>query len=252
MNEIYQTGNVSNFTVNIDYYSGPLNALLEILLKKRDTIYQIRISEIIKEFVKFLDGHLHNRLEELSGFLYVISIMLDLKSKSLIPSRNEKPILADEPDTTAILKKREAEYRAFRKTSEYFSKLIQSEETYFLREAQVEEQLFDILNEIFKKIKIKDLHDAALRFLSVKQEKFNYTEFYGKKSVKNIFQEIKRIKSILNSKDNVSFKEITRDYIEMIDIVVAFLSILELYKSEAIDIEQFEIFGEIIIKKISA
>ncbi len=252
MNEIYKTGKNSSFLVNIDFYSGPLSVLLEILLKKKDTIYQVKISEIIKEFIKYTKNNIKNRLEELSGFIYIISIMLDIKSKSLIPSRNEKTAPNEETDDTAILKEREREYRAFRGVSEYFLELIENEEAYFLREAPVEDHLSDFLSEIFKKIKIKDLYEAALRLVSVKEEKFNFTEFYNKKNIKNIFQEIKRIKNILNSKNNISFKELTTDYVEMIDIVIAFLSILELYKNETIDIEQFEIFGEIIIKKISA
>lgn len=251
MNKIYKTGKNSNFFVNTGSFNGPLNLLLEILLKKKDTIYQIRISEIIKDFIKFTAGNIKNRLEELSGFLYIISIMLDLKSKSLIPSRSEAPE-AEETEATAILKRRENEYRQFRRISEYFSELIENEEIYFLREAPVEDQLFDVLDEMFKDIEIKDLHNIALKLLFAKEEKFNLTEFYNKKRIKNIFQEIRRIKNILNSKNNISFKELTSDYVELIDIVISFLSILELYKNEAIDIEQFEIFGEIIIKRISA
>ena len=39
---------------------------------------------------------------------------------------------------------------------------------------------------------------------------------------------------------------------DVMDIVISFLSILELYKNEEIDIEQFELFGEIIIRKTAA
>ena len=92
----------------------------------------------------------------------------------------------------------------------------------------------------------------ASKLLSVKPEKFNIAEFYNKKITKNIFQEISRIKNVLQSKDNISFKELTNEYSDLIDIVISFLSILELYKNEDIDIEQFEIFGEIIIRKIAA
>ena len=39
-------------------------------------------------------------------------------------------------------------------------------------------------------------------------------------------------------------------YLDVMDIVISFLSILELYKNEIIDIEQFEVFGDILIKKL--
>ncbi len=252
MNEIYKTGQNSGFIIDFDYFSGPVNILLDLVFKKREFIYEIKISEIIREFISFIDKNRNNTLEELSGFVYIISIMLDLKSKSLIPSRNNNVLQEDKNDNLNILRQREDEYRTFRQISGYFSELLENEEVYFVREAPVEEEFLDFFNEVFNKIKAKDLQDIASGLLSAKQEKFNIVEFYNKKITKNIFQEIKRIKNVLQSKDNISFKELTNEYDELIDIVIAFLSILELYKNEDIDIEQFEIFGEIIIKKFAA
>ena len=252
MNDIYKTGQISDFIIDFDYFSGPLNVLLEVVSKKREFIYEIKISDIISAFLKYITDRKHRALEELSGFVYMVSIMLNLKSKSLIPSRNDNDMQEEKDNNLDILKLREDEYKAFREISGYFSELIENEEVYFLREAPVEEEFFDFFNEVLKKIKAKDLQCIASRLLTSKQEKFNVAEFYNKKITKNIFQEINRIKTVLQSKDNISFKELTVDYKDLIDIVVSFLSILELYKNETIDIEQFEIFGEIIIKKIAA
>ena len=179
--------------------------------------------------------------------------MLDIKSKSLIPSRNkdEKKLEKIDEDIE-ILKKREEQYRAFRQISNYFSELIKNEEIYYLREAPIEEHFFDFFNEIIKKIKVENLHKIASKILSAKEEKLNIPEFFNKKITKNIFQEIKRIKNALELKNNISFKELTTGYMDVMDIVISFLSILELYKNEEIDIEQFELFGEIIIRKTAA
>jgi len=251
LNDIYKTGQNADFIIDLDYFSGPLNILLDLISKKREFIYEIKIIEIIRDFLKFINTDGKKTLDELSGFVYIISIMLDIKSKSLIPSRNDNNVQEDSDDSLKILKLRDEEYRTFRKISMYFSELIENEEVYFIREAAVEEQFLDFFNEVFKKIKAEDLQNIASRLLSVKQEKFNIAEFYNKKITRNIFQEINRIKTVLKSKDNISFKELTSDYKDLIDIVISFLSILELYKNEDIDIEQFEIFGEIIIKKIA-
>jgi len=252
LDENYKTGQNSDFVINFNYFNGPINILLDLVLKKRDFIYEIKISEIIREFINFINKNRHNTLEELSGFIYIISIMLDLKSKSLIPSKNDTVLQEDKNDSPDILRQREEEYRTFREISGYFSELIENEEVYFLREAPTEEQFLDFFHEMFKRVKAKDLQAIASKLLSVKLEKFNIAEFYNKKITKNIFQEISRIKNVLQSKDNISFKELTNEYSDLIDIVISFLSILELYKNEDIDIEQFEIFGEIIIRKIAA
>lgn len=254
MNNIYKANQNSSFIIEFDYFNGPLNVLLDILSKRRELIYEIRINDIIKEFFNYISKNDNNKLEELSGFIYIVSIMLDMKSKSLIPSRNEEAKKSDENtnEDIEILKQREKHYRAFQEVSNYFSELIENEEIYYIREAPVEEHFFDFFNEIIKKIKVQDLHRIASRILSTKEERLNIPEFYNKKITRNIFQEIKRIKGVLESKDNISFKELTSGYGDMMDIVISFLSILELYKSEEIDIVQFETFGEIIIKKMAA
>ena len=65
----------------------------------------------------------------------------------------------------------------------------------------------------------------------------------------NIFDEMERIKIILDKRTDISFKELTSKYEQVIDKIICFLSILELYKNEIIEIIQFENFGKIIIKR---
>jgi len=67
----------------------------------------------------------------------------------------------------------------------------------------------------------------------------------------SIIDEMDRIKRELLSKIEVSFMQLSESYSELIDKIICFLSILELYKNELIDIIQFENFGNIIIKNIN-
>ena len=59
-----------------------------------------------------------------------------------------------------------------------------------------------------------------------------------------------RIKDILKSREDITFKEISSTYEKVMDRIISFLSILELYKNEEIEIIQFESFGNIVIKII--
>ena len=60
---------------------------------------------------------------------------------------------------------------------------------------------------------------------------------------------MERIKDILSKQQDISFRELTSRYDKVIDKIVSFLSILELYKNEMIEIVQFDNFGKIIIKR---
>jgi segregation and condensation protein A len=238
--------------VEIKDFSGPLTVLMESIQKKKIDIYEISINIIIKDFLKYLKKNNKIMLEELSGFLYIGAILLELKAKSLIPSRNSENTDPENEVNLEVLARREHEYKFFREISDYFSELIENESIYLVREAPLEEQFFGFFPEIFKNIKLIDIYNLASKLLITKEEKVSIASFYREKITKTIFQEIDRIKIILAKRDDISFKELTGSYSNLIDIVICFLSILELYKNEIIDIEQFELFGEIIIKNIAA
>jgi chromatin segregation and condensation protein Rec8/ScpA/Scc1 (kleisin family) len=57
-----------------------------------------------------------------------------------------------------------------------------------------------------------------------------------------------RIKEMLQSRKDITFREISSVYEKVMDRIISFLSILELYKNEEIEIIQFESFGNIVIK----
>jgi chromatin segregation and condensation protein Rec8/ScpA/Scc1 (kleisin family) len=57
-----------------------------------------------------------------------------------------------------------------------------------------------------------------------------------------------RIKDMLQSREDITFREISSVYKKVMDRIISFLSILELYKNEEIEIIQFESFGNIVIK----
>ena len=248
----YQIGSNSNFIIEIKDFMGPLAVLMELIQKKKIDIYEISLSIIIKDFLKYLKRNKEIILEELSGFLYIAAMLLEIKAKSLIPSRNSENLDPENEVSLEILKQREHEYKAFRELSDYFSELIENESIYLVREAPLEEQFFGFFPDIFKNIKLIDIYNLASKLLITKEEKISITAFYREKITKTIFQEIDRIKVILTKRNDISFKELTGSYSNLIDIVVCFLSILELYKNEIIDIEQFELFGEIIIKNMAA
>lgn len=248
----YQIGSNSNFIIEIKDFIGPLTVLMELIQKKKIDIYEISLNIIIKDFLKYLKKNKEIILEELSGFLYIAALLLELKAKSLIPSRNSDNQDTEGEESLEVLKQREHEYKVFREISDYFSELIENESIYLVREAPLEEQFLGFFPEIFKNIKLIDIYNLASKLLITKEEKVSIAAFYREKITKTIFQEIDRIKVILTKRKDISFKELTGSYNSLIDIVICFLSILELYKNEIIDIEQFELFGEIIIKNMAA
>ncbi len=248
---------MENLTENKEYqveynqFKGPIYLLLELVQKKKEDIYEISLSTIIKDFISYVRKSNQILIGSLSGFVYIASILLEIKSRSLIPSKR-KQITGEENELREddILKMREQEYGIFKKVSNYLRNLYEKESLYYIREAPIEKEFLSLLPDFTGDIGIEELYDTASNLLKYREEKLNLGNIYSIDVNINVFDEMKRIREILIKKENVTFKEITSRYKEVIKKIVSFLSILELYKKGLIDIIQFENFGSIIIKKL--
>ena len=237
-----------SYLIKLEKFEGPINLLLELIKKKKFDIYKIKLSSIIIDFVNYIKKNKDIILDTLSGFLYTASILLEIKSKSLIPSKSATIDESEKIDED-ILKKREAEYKVFIKIYNYLIKLYEEENLYYLREAPIEKEFLDAIPDFLNTINIKEINSLASKLLQHKEDRMDLSSIYKESLSVTIFEEMERIKKILEDKDDIMFKDITGNYTKLIDKIICFLSILELYKKEIIDILQFESFGNILIKK---
>ena len=230
-----------------DIFNGPIFLLLELVQKKKIDIYDISLSYIINGFVEFIKEKSGVLLDTISSFTYFSSILLEIKSRSLFPSKKTDDGEEGELDIN-ILKRREEEYRIYKKVSNYISSKIIEESLFYIREAPMEKDFLDTFPDFTKKIELEDLWLTACRMLTKDELELDLNDVYNHRSTINIFTEMGRIKEMLQSREDITFRELSSVYEKVMDRIISFLSILELYKNEEIEIIQFESFGNIVIK----
>jgi segregation and condensation protein A len=239
-----------NYLIKYEDFSGPANLLLDLVRKRKVDIYQIRLNSIILDFLDFIKTNKNIFLDTLSSFLYITAILLEIKSSSIIPSQSKKEEEIEIGDDS-LLRVREQEYRIYQKTANYVEKLIDEEKFYFVREAPLEREFLNVLPDFLDKLNIELINYIASALLKRNDFKIDLSTVYLDNASITVIDEMDRIKKELLSKKEVSFMQLTDSYSELIDKIICFLSILELYKNELIDIIQFENFGNIIIKNIN-
>jgi segregation and condensation protein A len=239
-----------SYLIKYEDFSGPANLLLDLVRKRKADIYQIRLNSIILDFLDFIKTNKNTLLDTLSSFLYITAILLEIKSSSIIPSQSKKEEEIEIGDD-GLLKLREQEYRIYRKTANYIEKLIDEEKFYFVREAPLEKEFLSVLPDFLDKLNIELINYIASTLLKRNDFIIDLSTVYLDNASITIIDEMDRIKKELLSKKEVSFMQLSESYSELIDKIICFLSILELYKNELIDIIQFENFGSIIIKKLN-
>jgi len=238
------------YLIEYNEFKGSIYLLLELVQKRKKDIYEISLSTIIRDFVDYTRNNKNILIDTVSGFTYISSILLEIKSRSLLPSRRERVTDEDNEPGIDVLKLREKEYNIFKKVSNYFRELYEEDALYYIREAPLEKEFLDILPDFADDLNLEKLVNTASGLLKHREEKINLEKLYNSRISISIFDEMERIKKIVEEKGSTTFKEISSGYKEVIDKIVSFLSILELYKKGIIDIMQFEYFGSIIIKKL--
>ena len=239
-----------SYLIKYEDFSGPANLLLDLVRKRKVDIYQIRLNSIILDFLDFIKTNKNILLDTLSSFLYITAILLEIKSSSIIPSQSKKEEEIEIGDDS-LLKIREQEYRIYQKAANYVEKLIDEEKFYFVREAPLEKEFLNVLPDFLDKLNMDLINYIASTLLKKNDFIIDLSTVYLDNASISIIDEMDRIKKELLSKKEVSFIQLSESYSELIDKIICFLSILELYKNELIDIIQFENFGNIIIKKIN-
>ena len=242
---------INNYVIEINDFSGPANLLLELVRKRKIDIYNIRLAVIIQDFIDYINKNKNILLDTITSFIYIAAILLEIKSSSVIPSQR-KDFAEDEdlqPDSEALAL-REKNYRIFLKISNYISRLKSTEELYFIREAPVETQFLDAMPDFLKNLSIENLNYLASKLLGRSDFTIDLSTIYMEDASITILDAMEKIKKAVIDKKEVSFKDIADNYDLLVDKIVCFLSMLELYKNEVIDIIQFENFGDIIIRKM--
>jgi len=238
----------TSYSIEYGKFKGSVNLLLELTQKKKVNIYEIQLSTIIKDFLNHIKNNGNILLDTLSGFLYIAAILLEIKSKSILPSEDKQENKDDETVDVNILRMREEEYKVYKNISIYFSELCEKEKLYFVREAPVEKFFLSLFPDFLKNINAEDLSILASKLLKNNVEEASYLNYLYNNTGRTIFEEMARIKNVLAVEKSITFKDLAKDLEKIVEKVVCFLSVLELYKNEVVDVIQFESFGSIIIK----
>jgi segregation and condensation protein A len=242
---------VKQLEYSIDYneFHGPVTLLLESIRKKKIDIYQIRLSDIIQDFLDFIKNNKNIPIDTLSKFLYIITLLLEIKSSSVIPSQNKEQENIEEEADLSQLKQREEVYSVYKKAANYILKRKNLESIYFIRESPVEPGFIELLPDFFMNLNAENINLIASRLLKKDDFAIDLSRVHIDIASITILDAINSIKKMMEKKVEISFKELAGGYDLLIDKIVCFLSILELYKNEIIDIVQFENFGNITIRK---
>ena len=108
----------TNFVIND--FEGPLDLLLHLIKTSKMSIYDIKIEEITRQYVDFINKMKEMNLDIASEYLVMASELIELKSKMLLPKTEEDE---EEEDPREELVNRLLEYQKYKDMVETFRNL---------------------------------------------------------------------------------------------------------------------------------
>jgi len=84
-----ESNNITNLSVDIPNYNGPLEALLDLAKKQKVDLVNISITKLADQFLEFIKNQKELNLETASEFLLMATWLAYLKSKLLLPDDEE-------------------------------------------------------------------------------------------------------------------------------------------------------------------
>ncbi len=229
-------------------FEGPLDLLWYLIHKSEINIYDIPIAEITEEYLEYLDFAVETDLGDLSEFYKWAAMLLNMKSRMLLPIE----IVYDgeeAEDPRQELVEKLIEYQKFKKLTLLMEEKEDLSEWNFERSKVQRVLPFDESESDWKEIDTWDLLQQMQKLFK------NMVSRYSDEKILNMYEEISvnekitLMNEIFEQRNEFMFTElITRGGNEM-DIVCAFMAILEAVKFKMIMIFQSRLFGDIKICK---
>ncbi len=232
-------------------FEGPFDLLLHLIKKNEMDIYNIKIYEITRQYLDYLDELKEMDLEITSEFIVTAATLIEIKSKMLLPKEKKDSEDENEEDPRKELVQKLIEYKKFKIISEYLKE--REVGLMFAKKPEtVQENEYDF-KEIFKDVTMIQLLQMYNELMDRFRSKLNTENVIQKLIPLDAFKiEDKMIflKETLLLNEKIRFAIIAKECSSKIEIVVTFLAMLELMKLKEIKVIQHDNFKEIYIERI--
>jgi len=220
-------------------FEGPLDLLLYMIRKNEINIYDIPIAQITEQYIEYLRDVDTMDLENLTEFHSMAATLLYMKSKTLLPVEMDADY---DEDPRAELVDRLIEYQKFKKLSELMEEKEKDNE-WVLERKRLQQNLPFTDDNLWEKVDIWDLV-KSFSSMTLNMSAERIIDLYEEVTVN---EKTTLLAEFLENKGECRFTELIT-HSGALDVVCAFLAVLEASKMRMIIIFQNRLFGDILIR----
>ena len=240
--ENLELDNLEAIKYKLDSFEGPLDLLLHLVKEKKMDIMEVRLADITDQYLLYIQALKDSNMELATEFLVVASTLIEIKSRSLIPT--EEVEIPDEEDPELRLKLQAKEYEIFKEAGQNLHDIENIERFYKSPDKSVGDPRI-----VFNQFNLDKMLDAFARILMKAQDReAPPPPKQIKKDRWTVAEKIAFIKTSLIENKEINFFNLFDDTYSKLEIINVFLAILELLKFQYAEVVQSAKYEDINIK----
>ena len=230
----------------MDIFEGPLELLLYLVRKNEVEISDILIATVCEQYIEYLE--LMNTLNlDLAGeFLVLAATLAYIKSKTLLPVKEEEVI---EEDLRYELAQHLLEYQKFKEAANTLVRQNILEKDEFIRSYVSDDQPVAESDEFTIEVNLFELIDALKGVLKRVEEQKGIFEISKEKI--SVTEKVVEILERLKMQKSIAFNSLFDDLTTREEVITTFLALLELLRQRTVRALQSVPFGPIrIVRRV--
>lgn len=241
----------------LDSFTGPLDLLLSLIEKNKVSIYDIPIVSITDQYLSYVAEMEKEDLNVVSEFLVMAAMLLNIKSKMLLP-REETENEEESEDPRDELVEKLLEYKMYKYASEELRDMQTDADRNMYKIPTLPEDVKDYIPPVdMEKLmgdltltKLKAIFDEVLKRQEDKIDPIRSK--FGKIEKEEIDMEerARYVSDFIHEYRNCSFRALLTKSSSKMEVVVTFLVILEMIKAGKVQVIQEKRQDDILIKSL--
>jgi segregation and condensation protein A len=234
----------SGYSIQTDFFEGPLDLLLHLIRKNKLNILDVKLAEITSEYLQHLEKSAGINPSRESEFLMTAATLIYIKSRTLLP---RPEVLGEEESPEKKLLSTLIEYDKIQRISRLLQEMEHTEIVLWRREEMIEN--FASHEYDLKEVSAFQLAELFLHIVRKKE----HADFLVLNS-KNYSIEAKQneILGLLAEHGYLDFNAYVAGLDSVEEIVVSFFTLLEMVKRHSLVALQKVLFGTIAVWPYSA
>jgi len=235
------TNKTAAYNFRLKEFEGPLDLLLFLIKKNEVNIYDIPIAQITEQYLDYLAYTTELDLDDLTEFHVLAATLLYIKSRMLLPVEMDLDEENEDPRQELVTKL--IEYQKYKKLSELMEDK-ERESEWVIERKKLQRALPFADEGLWEKVDVWDLLKTFSGLMSSLTGE-RIIDLYEEVSVN---EKITLLSELLESRGECNFTDLVVRSGSVMDIVCAFLAVLEAVKTRMVSIFQNRMFGDILIR----